>query len=154
METVPVTTTVMHKPVGRVAVLRPCDFDDDLNRTCMGQCPGCLCQLRPDFTSQVLKITRSGKFPTPPRKSEAPPACLWSAALFPIRCVLVLFTLSPRKLIINKLFLFKGSPRGDGLSRGSPDANHAIETRELGSSGPYAMVFCLDDLDKKSIRML
>ena len=27
-------------------------------------------------------------------------------------------------------------------------------TRELGSSGPYAMLFCLDDLDKKSIGML
>ena len=29
-----------------------------------------------------------------------------------------------------------------------------IITRELGSSGPYAMLFCLDDLDKKSIGML
>ena len=25
-------------------------------------------------------------------------------------------------------------------------------TRELGSSGPYAMLFCLDDLDKKKHR--
>ena len=24
-----------------------------------------------------------------------------------------------------------------------------LQTRELGSSGPYAMLFCLDDLDKK-----
>ena len=28
------------------------------------------------------------------------------------------------------------------------------QTRELGSSGPYDMLFCLDDLDKKSIGML
>ena len=26
------------------------------------------------------------------------------------------------------------------------------KTRELGSSGPYAMLFCLDDLDKKKHR--
>ena len=25
-----------------------------------------------------------------------------------------------------------------------------IQTRELGSSGPYAMLFCLDDLDRKA----
>ena len=27
-----------------------------------------------------------------------------------------------------------------------------LVTRELGSSGPYAMLFCLDDLDKKKHR--
>ena len=27
-----------------------------------------------------------------------------------------------------------------------------MQTRELGSSGPYAMLFCLDDLDKKKHR--
>ena len=35
-----------------------------------------------------------------------------------------------------------------------PDDYSRWETRELGSSGPYAMLFCLDDLDKKSIGML
>ena len=35
-----------------------------------------------------------------------------------------------------------------------PIKNFIIITREPGSSGPYAMLFCLEDLDKKSIGML
>ena len=46
----------------------------------------------------------------------------------------------------------------NGISESGTPATYAdmllIITRKLGSSGPYAMLFCLDDLDKKSIGML
>ena len=31
-------------------------------------------------------------------------------------------------------------------------ASFSVETRALGSSGPYAMLVCFDDLDKKKHR--
>ena len=42
----------------------------------------------------------------------------------------------------------------DSARRDTNRQTHKYQTRELGSSGPYAMLFCLDDLDKKSIGML
>ena len=39
-----------------------------------------------------------------------------------------------------------------GSSFVSNYATASLQTRELGSSGPYAMLFCLDDLDKKKHR--
>ena len=40
----------------------------------------------------------------------------------------------------------------DSARRDTNTQTNKHQTRELGSSGPYAMLFCLDDLDKKKHR--
>ena len=67
-------------------------------------------------------------------------------------------TAQTNKNIVASCLCWYGTVRDRyGIAPGVTQTNKQTnehQTRELGRSGPYAMPFCLDDLDKKSIEML
>ena len=48
-------------------------------------------------------------------------------------------------LVLSIIIFIKGSPRGDGLSRGSPDANHAIEINSEENYTCYSICYIISN---------